>query len=150
QFAADLAKAGMRLRRSRYRFAFLDYSLTPISQLEHLRQFQTFSQSSPIPRRNKHYLTTSTLVGEVPPMPSYVQWTLVGLYVLAAAYVHLRGRYRFRLLRQLTDHSTLLAPLNVIFYLSSKVRAKPYADVKEFPQLAKLTENWQIIRDECL
>jgi len=62
-------------------------------------------------------------------MPAHpLLWTLVGVHGLAAAYVHLRGKARFGLARQLTDHSTLLAPLNALLYLSSKVPAKAYLD----------------------
>ena len=35
-------------------------------------------------------------------------------------------------------------------YLFSKVPAKPYADVKQFPELAVLKDNWEMIRDEGL
>ena len=42
----------------------------------------------------------------------------VFLYLLAAStiYVHFRGRERLRLARQLGDHSTYLAPYNVLMY----------------------------------
>ena len=41
---------------------------------------------------------------------------LVLLYILAATtiYVHFRGRQRLRIARQLGDHSTYLAPYNVL------------------------------------
>jgi beta-hydroxylase len=81
---------------------------------------------------------------------SPIGWLVLGLYVPAALYVHVRGRARFRLARQLTDHSTLLAPVNALLYLSSKVAARAYLDVKEFPQLTSLAENWETIREECL
>jgi len=40
----------------------------------------------------------------------------IGLYILAAStlYVHFRGRERLRVGRQLGDHSTYLAPYNVL------------------------------------
>src|SRR6185436_15613099 len=79
-----------------------------------------------------------------------IKWIILAVFLLTAACVHFRGRVRFRVLRQLTDHSTLLAPLNAIFYASSKVPAKPFIDLQEFPQLAPLAENWEIIRDECI
>ncbi len=43
---------------------------------------------------------------------------LVCIYVLAACaiYVHFRGRQRLRIGRQLGDHSTFLAPYNVLMY----------------------------------
>ena len=54
----------------------------------------------------------------MPAIPT--QWVILGWYVLAAGYVHFRGRARFKLMRQVTDHSTFLAPLNLWFYLSSR------------------------------
>lgn len=79
-----------------------------------------------------------------------LRWIGLGLYAASAAYVHFRGRMRFGLARQITDHSTLLAPINALMYLSSKVPARAFLDAKDFPQLAPLAENWETIRDECL
>jgi beta-hydroxylase len=79
-----------------------------------------------------------------------LRWVGLGAFALAAAYVHFRGRTRFGLARQLTDHSTLLAPLNVLFYLSSRVPLSAFLDPKDFPQFAPLAEHWETIRDECL
>jgi len=64
--------------------------------------------------------------------------------------VHFRGRERLKFARQLTDHSTLLAPYNVIMYLFSAVPNKPVLSVSAVPDLAKLRDNWQTIRDEAL
>ena len=72
-----------------------------------------------------------------------------GGFVASAAYVHYRGRERLALRRQLTDHSTFLAPYNVLVYLFSRVPRAPILDVGMFPQLAVLRENWRIIRDEA-
>ncbi|MBY0512635.1 MAG: aspartyl/asparaginyl beta-hydroxylase domain-containing protein [Gemmataceae bacterium] len=77
-------------------------------------------------------------------------WIVLGVYSLTAPYVHFRGRARFRVTRQLTDHSTLLSPLNALMYLSSTVPARAYLDPTDFPQLAPLAEHWETIRDECL
>ena len=52
--------------------------------------------------------------------------------------MHFRGRERLSFQRQLTDHSTFLAPLNVLLYLSSNLPARPILDVKGFPELAPL------------
>jgi beta-hydroxylase len=79
-----------------------------------------------------------------------IAWFALGLHGLAALYVHFRGRVRFGFARQLTDHSTLLAPVNALMYLSSKVPPRAYLDPADFPQLAPLVQNWQTIRDECL
>jgi beta-hydroxylase len=72
------------------------------------------------------------------------------LFIASAVYVHYRGRVRHSALRQITDHSTLMAPYNALMYLFSAVPNKPYVDVAEFPELAPLQDNWKTIRDEAL
>jgi beta-hydroxylase len=75
----------------------------------------------------------------------------IGLYVLAAStvYIHFRGRQRLRLGRQLGDHSTYLAPYNVLMYAGSAVPNQPVIPLEQFPELAKLRNNWQTIREEA-
>jgi beta-hydroxylase len=77
---------------------------------------------------------------------------LVAFYLLfaSATYVHLRGRVRHPLLRQMTDHSTLVAPYNVLMYLFSAVPNRPFVSVDTFPDLKKLSDNWQTLREEGL
>jgi len=75
--------------------------------------------------------------------------SLFGAFVASVLYVHFRGRERLSFQRQLTDHSTFLAPLNALLYVSSNVPARPILDVKDFPELAPLRENWTTIRDEA-
>ncbi len=70
-------------------------------------------------------------------------------YAAAAMYVHFRGRVRHGFFRQLTDHSTLTAPYNVLMYAFSAVPNRPYVDLKRFPELAPLTQEWRTIRDEA-
>jgi beta-hydroxylase len=79
-----------------------------------------------------------------------VKYLILSVFVLSALYVHLRGRVRLRPWRQVTDHSTFLAPLNVLLYACSRVQAKPYAPVEAFPELGPLRERWQDIRAEAL
>src|SRR4051812_37108670 len=55
-------------------------------------------------------------------------WGLFGLHSFTAAYVHFRGKARFAFGHQLTDHSSLLAPLNTLLYLSSKVPGQAFLD----------------------
>src|SRR6266446_8899849 len=71
-------------------------------------------------------------------------------FVASAMYIHYRGRIRHRFYRQLTDHSTFMAPYNVLMYFFSAVPNRPYVDVKEFPELKKLTDNWQMVREEAM
>jgi beta-hydroxylase len=75
---------------------------------------------------------------------------LLCVFIASAVYVHHRGRVRHRFFRQLTDHSSLMAPYNVLMYAFSAVPNKPYVDLATFPELAPLTANWQTIRDEAL
>jgi beta-hydroxylase len=52
-------------------------------------------------------------------------------------------------MRQLADHSTLLAPYNTFVYLSSAVPNTPFLPADAFPELAVLREHWTAIRDEA-
>ena len=75
---------------------------------------------------------------------------LLAALLLCATGVHLRGRARLRFARQLTDHSTFVAPYNALAYLASKAPNRPYLDVADFPELRRLTDNWRTIREEGL
>jgi beta-hydroxylase len=77
-----------------------------------------------------------------------VKFVLIALFLASALYVHYRGRVRHGFGRQLTDHSTFLAPVNALYYLFSRVPAKPFQDADRFPQMQVLTENWETIRGE--
>ena len=79
-----------------------------------------------------------------------MKWIILLLFLGSAAFVHLRGKVRHRIGRQLTDHSTFMAPINLLMYATSSVPGKPYLDVEAFPNLAPLRENWRTIRDEAL
>ena len=78
------------------------------------------------------------------------RYFILAIFITTGLYVHFRGRVKHKLFRQLTDHSTIMAPYNTLMYLFSSVPANPYADVKQFPELTVLKENWQMIRDEGL
>ena len=78
------------------------------------------------------------------------QIVLLALVVLSATAVHLRGRVRLKFARQLTDHSTFVAPYNAFAYLTSRAPNRPYLDAADFPDLKPLTDNWRVIRDEGL
>jgi beta-hydroxylase len=71
-------------------------------------------------------------------------------FLVTGTFVHLRGRVRHRLARQITDHSTIMAPYNTLMYLFSSVPAKPFADLRQFPELRPLQEQWRVIRAEAL
>ncbi|MDY0748574.1 aspartyl/asparaginyl beta-hydroxylase domain-containing protein [Paucibacter sp. R3-3] len=81
----------------------------------------------------------------------YIKLTIVAIFVLSTIYVHLRGRERLGFWRQLTDHSTFMAPINCFMYLFSKVSSrKPYLPVTELAGLDKLQANWEAIRAEAV
>lgn len=85
-------------------------------------------------------------------MPNLFAPKFVFLYafILSAVYIHFRGRVRHRFTRQLTDHSTFLAPYNALMYMFSGVPARPYLPLEDFPELKLLGDNWRTIRDEGL
>ncbi|UTH75271.1 lipid A hydroxylase LpxO [Chromobacterium sp. IIBBL 290-4] len=79
----------------------------------------------------------------------YVKLSIVAVFILSTLYVHFRGRVRLGFWRQLSDHSTFMAPINCFMYLFSTVPAKPFLPVARFPELAALTANWEKIREEA-
>lgn len=79
-----------------------------------------------------------------------MKWALLCLYLVSIAHVHWRGRARLPVLRQLFDHSSFVAPLNLFMHLLSRVPTTPYLPAADFPELRLLEANWRSIRDEAL
>lgn len=79
-----------------------------------------------------------------------MKWWFVGIYLSSVLFVHFRGRGRLPFLRQLFDHSTFMAPINMLMYALSRVSLKAYLPVKDFRDLDALQQNWQLIRAEAL
>jgi beta-hydroxylase len=79
-----------------------------------------------------------------------MRWIVLAWFVISAVYVFNRGTQRFKFWRQLSDHSTFLAPINIWCYLLSSIKPGPYIASSSFPELAPLRANWQRIRDEAL
>ncbi len=75
---------------------------------------------------------------------------LLALYIAAVLVVHLRGRKRLPLKRQLLDHSGFFAPYNVLMYALSAVPATPFPDRRAFGALDRLRDGWQAMREEAL
>ena len=71
-------------------------------------------------------------------------------YIAWALFIHFRGRDRHKFHRQLTDHSTIVAPYNAFMYGFSAVPNEPFIDMGRFPELAPLQDNWRTIRDEAM
>ena len=78
------------------------------------------------------------------------QFLVIWAFLGSAIAVHFRGKVRLGFWRQFSDHSTIMAPYNVLMYLFSAVPNRPYVDVGRFPELAPLSANWQTIREEAL
>lgn len=78
------------------------------------------------------------------------KFIVVSIFLVSVAYVHWRGTVRLPLLRQIFNHSALLAPINALLYLCSAVPARPYLDRRAFPELDLFREHWREIRDEAL
>lgn len=76
------------------------------------------------------------------------KYFILATFIATGLYVHYRGRVKHKLFRQLTDHSTIMAPYNSLMYLFSSVPTTPYLSPKHFPELAPLQDNWEMIRDE--
>lgn len=77
------------------------------------------------------------------------KFLILYLFVFSSLYMHFRGRLRLPILRQIGNHSTLLAPYNVLMYAFSAVPTRPYLDLQHFPEMATLRDNWETIRDEA-
>lgn len=75
-----------------------------------------------------------------------VLWAFLG----SAIAVHFRGKVRLGFWRQVTDHSTLMAPYNVLMYAFSAVPNKPVLDQAALPELNVLRDNWQTMREEAI
>lgn len=80
----------------------------------------------------------------------YIKLAIVAAFIVSTIYVHRRGRVRLGFWRQLTDHSTFMAPINCVMYLFSRSPNRPYLPVQSFGELKLLDEHWQEIRAEAL
>jgi beta-hydroxylase len=79
-----------------------------------------------------------------------MKWALISLYLLAICHVHWRGRVRLPLMRQLFDHSSFVAPINMFMHLLSGVPSTPYIGAGNFRELRTLENHWETIRAEAL
>jgi beta-hydroxylase len=79
-----------------------------------------------------------------------MKWAVVGFLILSVLHIHFRGKVRLPFGRQLFDHSSFMAPINIFMHLFSRVPSTPYIPVREFPELDVLQQNWEVIREEAL
>src|ERR1700726_1289184 len=78
------------------------------------------------------------------------QFVILYVFAASALFVHFPGRERLRFGRQLGDHSTFIGPYNALMYLFSAVPNDPLIPTDRFPELRRLRDNWQTIREEAL
>jgi beta-hydroxylase len=79
-----------------------------------------------------------------------MRWLILVWFLASAAYVSRRGAVRFGFWRQLSDHSTFMAPVNCLCYMLSTLKSGPYIRKERLPELAQLQANWKTIRDEAI
>lgn len=79
-----------------------------------------------------------------------MKWIAVSIYLISVCHIHFRGRVRLPILRQMFDHSSFMAPINLFLHRLSAVPATPYLPLDRFRELAPLEENWEVIRSEAL
>ncbi|ANI80673.1 lipid A hydroxylase LpxO [Kosakonia oryzae] len=76
---------------------------------------------------------------------------ILAVFLISVFYAHSRGIEKQKLSRQLFDHSTFMAPINMFMTGFSRLPPKqPFFDTAEFPELQPITDNWQVIREEAL
>ncbi|MBV8466205.1 MAG: aspartyl/asparaginyl beta-hydroxylase domain-containing protein [Burkholderiales bacterium] len=78
------------------------------------------------------------------------KFAILLIFAASAVYIHFRGRDRLGFWRQLSDHSTFMAPINCVMYLFSSAPSKPYLPLESCPELALLTSHWKEIREEAV
>src|SRR3981189_3983796 len=78
------------------------------------------------------------------------QFLVVWVFLASAIAVHFRGKVRLGFWRQVSDHSTLMAPYNVLMYLFSAVPNRPILQPAMVPELKALRDDWDVIREEAL
>ena len=74
---------------------------------------------------------------------------IIGIFILSVIYTHSRGKVKQTIKRQLFDHATFLAPINLFMTQCSRLPAQPYFAESTFPELQILQDNWQTIRHEA-
>ncbi len=65
-----------------------------------------------------------------------MKWAVIGFYFLSILHIHFRGKVRLPFGRQLFDHSSFMAPINIFMHYFSKVPSTPYIPVSQFSEHA--------------
>ena len=73
------------------------------------------------------------------------------IFIGCGYYVQTRGKVKHESLsRMITDHSNLFAPINCLYYASSRLKNTPYLSSEHFPELKIFEDNWKTIKREAL
>ncbi|HED36056.1 MAG TPA: aspartyl/asparaginyl beta-hydroxylase domain-containing protein [Gammaproteobacteria bacterium] len=72
------------------------------------------------------------------------------IYISCIVFIRTRNKTTFPLMRQLSDFSTFMVPINIPAYLFSRIPAKHFVSTDYFPELKIIEDNWETIRDEAL
>lgn len=75
---------------------------------------------------------------------------IIGIFIVSVIYAHSRGADKLKISRQIFDHSTFLAPINMFMTAFSRLPKTPFVPHDDYPEVIALIENWQVIRDEGL
>ena len=76
---------------------------------------------------------------------------IIFVFLISVLYAHSRGKIKQKFSRQLFDHSTFMAPINMFMTGFSKLPSKQaWFPPETFPELQPLIDNWQGIRDEAV
>jgi len=70
--------------------------------------------------------------------------------LISGTIVHFKGKRKHGFMRQLFDHSTFMAPINLLMHAFSKVSTKPFQKLNDFPELDIFKDNWEVIKEEAL
>lgn len=76
---------------------------------------------------------------------------IICVFIISVCYAHSRGKVKQKISRQLFDHSTFMAPVNIFMTgFSSLPSQKSWFSEQTFPELQPLKEHWQTIRNEAI
>ncbi|WP_058911370.1 lipid A hydroxylase LpxO [Entomohabitans teleogrylli] len=76
---------------------------------------------------------------------------IIATFIISVIYAHSRGVEKQKFSRQLFDHSTFMAPVNMFMTGFSRLPTRqPFFDTDTFPELQKLSDSWPVIREEAL
>ncbi|OUT99104.1 MAG: aspartyl beta-hydroxylase [Betaproteobacteria bacterium TMED41] len=78
-----------------------------------------------------------------------MKWILIFIWLFSIVFFYFRGKIRPSFSKTFIDHSIVLAPINLLFVLTSKVQKTPFIPLENLPELQSLTKNWKIFRDEA-